>query len=514
MVENKISEFAIIFMRAKTEYDLVEQFVPVRVVEGYYHEDDQCFVDVDQNVYSHMADLVDYGNVYAGRSDMIDVIKENEKVSIMEIKRKILKELSKYDFFKNIDESSDTFGIIKIRNKETGEYAIFKDKDTELFYTVYTEVKNYLGGQVIKKDNAPKEEKTESDSKEEIDNSKRSSTPDEIINEIKKTIKGQDEAVEKIATLIWIRYNLPMIDKTNMLVLGPSGVGKTAIFKKIKQILNIPLSIYSVTGTSQAGYKGHDIEEMLAQLYFDAGEDLKLAEHGIVIIDEFDKISNNRDNGEIGTTAIQNELLTLIEGCERVVPLDNHTNINMDTSNIIFVGCGAFSNLFEQEEKKTNVIGFESDTKQETTKKQITVDTETIINKGGIIRELAGRLPVIIQLNDLNNNREVLKDILLNSDESKFRQIIEAINSLGIEIENIDIVVDALIDDAISKKIGARGLVSSLMGLFIKIFKEAGNNPGKYSKLIIGNNLIKDPTDYKLIEKRTKRKVKKKTEEN
>ena len=514
MVDDNVrSEFAIIFKRVGSEYELVEEYIPVKVVEGYYYEEQECFIDSEQNVYPHIASLVDFGNAYAGRSDMINVIKSNESLSVAEIKERILAVLSKYNFYKNLDESSNTFGVVRTRDKETGEFATFKDKDTDTYYGMYAEASNYLSGRRNTNNQVDKTEQSTDVSSEDKNEQAKNSTPDEIINEIKKTIKGQDEAVEKIATLIWIRYNLPMIDKTNMLVLGPSGVGKTAIFKKIKQILNIPLSIYSVTGTSQAGYKGHDIEEMLAQLYFDAGENIKLAEHGIVVIDEFDKISNNRENGEIGTTAIQNELLKLIEGCERAVPLDNHTNINMDTSNIIFVGCGAFSNLFEQEVKKTNTIGFGSLPKEETIKKDIVIDTEVIIDKGGIIRELAGRLPVIIQLNDLNNNREVLKDILLNSDESNFRQIIMSLNSLGIEIENIDSVVDALVDDAINKKIGARGLVSSLMGLFIRIFKEVGNNPGKYNKLIIGNNLINDPSDYKLVNQ-TKKKVKKKTEEN
>ena len=246
---------------------------------------------------------------------------------------------------------------------------------------------------------------------------------------------------------------------------------------------------------------------MLIQLYYDAGMDLAKAENGIVVIDEFDKLSSKRDNGEIGTIAIQNELLKLIEGCERTIPLDNHRSITMDTSNIIFVGCGAFSDLFESKETKHTIIGFNSGSNKEE-KCEIKIDTETIVESGGIIRELAGRLPIIIQLNDLNNNKEVLKDILLNSDESGLYQIIESLHSIGIEVENIDGIVDILVDNAIKKHIGARGLISSSMNMFLRVFREIGNNPNKYNKLIIGDNIVDDPNDFKLVSVKTKKKTK------
>lgn len=503
MVEdNIINEFAVILNRTKSQFELVEQFVPVRVVEGYFYEDEECFIDADQNVYSHIASLSTIGNVFLGRTSIIEILNKYKDMPLTKIKQKILSDLSKYEFFKNVDETSDEYCHIKMRDKETGDIYLFSDKDTVIYYEMYSELNQ---GKNISKEH-PKEITNNSTTIEREE--KASLTPDDIIKLVKNTIKGQDEAIETIVTLLWVKYNLPMINKTNMLVFGPSGVGKTAIFKKIKEILDIPLSIYSVTGTSQAGYKGHDIEEMLAQLYFDAGMDIEKAENGIVVIDEFDKISNNRDNGEIGTTAIQNELLKLIEGCERAIPLDNHTTVNMDTSNIIFVGCGAFSNLFEEKTEKRHVIGFNSSCETKTAN-QSKVDTEMLVEKGGIIRELAGRLPVIIQLNDLNNDKVVLKDILLNSDESCLYQIIESLHSIGIEIENVDSVVDNLVENAIKKQIGARGLIGSSMNMFLKVFKEIGNNPNKYNKLIIGENIIDNPNDFELltIKKKTKKKI-------
>lgn len=496
--ENQIGEFAIIFNRKKTDDELIEEYIPVRVVEGYFYEEEEIFVDVNQNVYSHIAEITEVGNVYGIRTNAIEIMKANEKFTIVGIKKGILDKALKYEYFKNNDIDSKDFGVIMMRNKETGEVGVFRDKDSDKYYEVYLLDKN--------EEQTEKKTKEPSVKEKQIERERTATyTPNEIITEIKKTIKGQDEAIEKIVTLLWVKYNFPMIGKTNMMVIGPSGVGKTAIFRKIKEVLNIPISIYSVTGTSQAGYKGHDIEEMLTQLYFNSGRDLEKTQNGIVIIDEFDKISNNRDNGEIGTTAIQNELLKLIEGCERSIQLDNFNSVNIDTSNIIFVGCGAFADLLDTKKDTKPAIGF-NNYKEEKTANDIDVDTEMIINKGGIIRELAGRLPVIIKLNELS--RDNLKDILLNSDESKLRVVIESIASLEITIENLDIIVDGLVDEAINAKIGARGLTKSVMNIFLKIFEDLGNNPGKYERIILGDNILKDNTDYKLVPKKVKKRVK------
>ncbi len=495
MVEdNQIGEFAVIFNRRKKEDELIEEFIPVRVVEGSFYLTEESFVDVNQNVYSHIAGYTEYGNVYGIRTNAIDIMRANEKFTIVGIKKGILDKALKYEYYKSIDEDDESFGVVMMRDKETGEVGVFRDKDSDKYYEIT------LDNQIKKEVSASKETET---TKEDVEREQTATyTPEEIINEIKKTIKGQDEAIEKIVTLLWVKYNFPMVGKTNMLVIGPSGVGKTAIFRKIKEVLGIPVSIYSVTGTSQAGYKGHDIEEMLSQLFYNSGCDIEKTENGIIIIDEFDKLSSNRDTGEIGTIAIQNELLKLIEGCERNIQLDVMNSVTIDTSNIIFVGCGAFSDLLDTKKDVRPSIGF-NNYPEEKTANDINVDTEMIINKGGIIRELAGRMPVIIKLNELS--RENLKDILLNSDESKLRVVVESIAALGITIDNLDIIVNGLVDEAIKAKIGARGLTKSVMNIFLKIFEDLGNNPDKYERIILGENILEDNADYKLVPKKVKK---------
>ena len=500
MVE-EINEIAIIFKRKKFEYELIEEFIPYKVVEGYYYEPEDCFIDSEGNAYSHMASIAEIGNVFAGRRGIYETLKLNPSRTLPNINRIILDTAKAYEYFKNIDESSDEYNTVKIKSKDKGTVSNFNDKDTPAYYQMYNDIRSYKLS--VKEENTL----TESDKiltqpkQKQID--KIYNTPLELINEIKKTIKGQDEAIEIIVTLLWMKYHYQDIPKSNVLILGPSGVGKTAIFKKIKELLDIPFVIYGITGTSQSGYKGHDVEEMLTELYYNSDEDIEKAENGIIFIDEFDKIAYNRNAGEIGTIAIQNELLKLIEGCERIVSIDSHNSFSIDTSNITFICCGAFSDLFTEYQEK--IVGFNNYPTKANKNKKIT--TEDIINYG-ITRELAGRLPIIIQLNDLNKNKEILKDILLNSNESLFTMLVNALKKEDIEVENLDEVTNLIVDNAISKKIGARGLISPIRNMFLKIFYEINNNKGKYSKVILGKNIVNDNSDFILVPKKVKKKIK------
>ena len=208
--ENRIGEFAVIFNRKKTDDESIVQFIPVRVVEGYYCEEDGFFVDLDQYVYPHMANLVDYGNVYACRVNVLELLNKNKDSSIMKIKKEILDSLSKYEYYKNMNEDAEEYAVIMMRNKETGEFSVFRDKDSDEYYEIHLVDEK-------KESEESKEEPSEGATveREKVVNY----TPSQIVAEVKKTIKGQDKAIETIATLLWIKYNLPMMDKTNMLVM-------------------------------------------------------------------------------------------------------------------------------------------------------------------------------------------------------------------------------------------------------------------------------------------------------
>lgn len=489
MVEQNIAnEFAVIFNRIKTEYDMIEQFVPVKVVEGYFHNDIECFIDADQNVYPHIASLSNIGNVFAARINIIDALNEFNDLSLTKIKEKILLELSQYDYYKNINENSEEYCHINMYNKETGELALFCDKNTDYFYETDENEKDLTTNSLVK-----------------INEEEVNLTPNAIVKELKRTVKGQDEAITKIATIIWAKYNMPKINKTSMLVIGPSGVGKTTIFKKIKETLDIPLCIYPLSSK----LNGYEIEEMLLKLYYDTDMDIDKTENGIIVIDNFEEICSNRDKDEIRNFVIQNELLKTIEGCEKTFQLDEQTIIKINTSNITFICCGNILN----NKSSDKTIGFNAND-QNKQQSNIKIAPQTIINKGGIISKLVECIPIIIELNDINKNKGILKEILLDSDYSIFHQFSETFASYGIKIGNLDSTIDVIVENALKKDYSIQRLINITTNMFLKIVEKIGNNPNKYNKLIIGNNIIDNPTDYKLISKRIKVKKKEKPTQN
>ena len=175
--ENQIGEFAIVFNRKKTDNEFIEEFIPVRVVEGYYYDEEEFFVDVNQNVYSHIAELTEVGNVYGIRTNAIEIMKNNEKFTLVGIKKSILDKALKYQYFKNTDIDSKEYGVVMMRDKETGEVGIFRDKDSDKFYEVYLLDEQGKPKEEVTKDKDIKEEKIEREKVPVY-------TPNEIITEI------------------------------------------------------------------------------------------------------------------------------------------------------------------------------------------------------------------------------------------------------------------------------------------------------------------------------------------
>jgi len=473
MVEKK--EFAIIFLK-DIKANGEEIFHPMEVIEVTHNKKTNTFYDErDKIAYPHVSETkYDVDGGYGCRTT-IELIKESVSPKLIEeIKYEILTYASKFTYKRNQNINKYIVAI----SKETGNEYLFEDADN--LETFIEEKEDY------------------DDKKTEIDET-FGMTPQELENEIKKTIKGQDEAIRKIVTALWTTLKFRKLKKKNMLVIGPTGVGKTAIFEKIKEILNIPVTIFAVPGLSQAGYVGRSTDEILKQVYYDSGCDIEDAERTIVILDELDKLASHGTDG-VSTTGVQNELLKIIEGCERYVKLDDDYSgegFNIDTSKMIFIGTGAFQELYEKEKA---AIGFNP---VETTHKKENINTERL-KKYGLKRELIGRLPILVELNSLG--KKELKEIILESKESELKANIEALKSLGVDILNIDEVIDYIVEDAIKKQIGARGLVLTINNLFEEIFYKIGNNPSKYSKVIIGPNIINDNKDFRLVQKRTRTK--------
>lgn len=468
MVEQK--ELVTLFKIEKLT-DEIETIKPFEVVDGIYNEENRTFMTSDGMVYPHI-ESTEYPNIgFAKRIIMsIDMSVDSsspESLDLNKIKRLNTESIYTYlRFNKEIDR-------IYIKSVYSNGIKLMEDIDSKRNEKSTEEQPSYIG----------------------IDK-----TPKEIYDEVRKTIKGQDEAIKMIATCLWATINgrtqKNEMTKKQMMVIGPTGVGKTAIFRKIQKILDTPVIIFSVSGLSQAGYKGRDTDEILKQVYYECDENIDLAEKAIVVLDEYDKLAYKGadKSGDVSTIGVQYELLKMMEGCTRLVEIDPllERTFTIDTSDMIFITSGAFQELFEE---KSKPIGYCT---EKSLKKEVEIDQQKLVDYG-IIRESVGWLPIIVRLNSLT--REIYREIILKSDESELLAHIDFLQSLDVQVKNINQIVESIIDDAISKDIGARGLVATISKMFVEVIYEVANHPGLYSEVIIGKNIINDPNDFELVKR-------------
>lgn len=285
-------------------------------------------------------------------------------------------------------------------------------------------------------------------------------TARQIKEELDKYVIGQEEAKKKIAVAIYKHLlRKEGVKKSNSLLIGPSGVGKTELARAIAKIINVPFVICDATTLTEAGYVGEDVESILLKLIQAADGDIKKAEKGIVYIDEIDKISRKGENvsitRDVSGEGVQQSLLKIIEGTIANIPPEGgrkHPNakcIQMDTSEVLFICGGAFEGLdkiIERRVSKSSVIGFgqEEQPEEEEVVSKVTVDD---LVKFGIIPELIGRIPVVAVLKELKE--EELMEIMKLSLESEYNQF-----DIRFDAESIREISKKCIE----KKVGARGL--------------------------------------------------------
>lgn len=304
-------------------------------------------------------------------------------------------------------------------------------------------------------------------------------TPHEIKEFLDDYVIGQDMAKIRLAVAVYNHYkritqkveedNIE-IEKSNCLLLGKTGTGKTMLARTIAKMLNVPFTIVDATVLTEAGYVGEDVESIISRLLQAADYNVERAEQGIIFIDEIDKISRKSDNPsitrDVSGEGVQQGLLKLLEGSKVLVAPEggrkhpDQKMIEVDTTNILFICGGAFEGIERKIAMRLNrhAVGFTEQLKREQIKDEnmLKYITPADLRSFGLIPEIIGRLPVITYLDDLD--AEALKRILIEPKNAIIKQYIKLFKIDGITLHIDDDVYQYIVDKAIENKLGARGL--------------------------------------------------------